>query len=277
MPSIALASPAVLLEPRLDGQCHGSPGLDLEKYCLSEAEQLRIADLMRLTGEGHTALDVGALWGYNSELLSHRYQWVTALDLNRPQWSLPRVTTVAGNATGMQFPDNSFDCVLCAEVLEHIPDVAKAASELARVTRDRLVIGVPLEQDIRLGRVTCIRCGQANPPYGHVNSFTEESLKALFPGMKVEETSFVMPIRRERTSSPAAWLMDLAGNPDGDYQRLEPCMYCGRKVYLPRQTFAGKACAYIARRMNTLQNLYASVRPGWIHLVLRKDSTFDPR
>jgi ubiquinone/menaquinone biosynthesis C-methylase UbiE len=62
--------------------------------------------------------------------------------LEKPTFEFPRVTTVAGDATKLQFPDELFDCVLCAEVLEHIPAVEKTCRELVRVARHELIIGV---------------------------------------------------------------------------------------------------------------------------------------
>jgi len=246
--------------------------IDLEKYPLGELDLVRVPDLIRiLPKNGETALDVGALWGYFSEYFTNHYQHVTALDLEKPQWEVPRVTTVAGDITHLQFPDNSFDCVFCAEVLEHIPQVEKAASELARVTRRHLVIGVPFEQDLRLGRLTCMHCGRVNPPYGHVNSFTESRLLSLFSGLTVETTSFVLPQKWEGTNELSRWLYDLARNPYGDYDRLEPCMYCNRKVTRPpAMNLLQRGCAFAALRLNLLQNLFSPVKPGWIHVVFRK-------
>lgn len=43
-------------------------------------------------------------------------------------------------------PDNSFDLVLAAEILEHLPfddDLDKALSELARITKKHVVISIP--------------------------------------------------------------------------------------------------------------------------------------
>lgn len=42
-------------------------------------------------------------------------------------------------------PDNSFDVVLCAEVLEHLPfdKLAKCLSELKRVSKDSIIISLP--------------------------------------------------------------------------------------------------------------------------------------
>jgi ubiquinone/menaquinone biosynthesis C-methylase UbiE len=248
--------------------------INLEKYPLPELDQMRVADLIRLIPkDGETALDAGALWGYFSEYLSSVYPRVTALDLQRPTWELPGVTTVAGDITRLQFPDNSFDLVFCAEVLEHIPDYRKAAAELARVARRHVVIGVPLEQDLRIGRLDCVHCGRVNPPYGHVNSFTEGKLKSLFPSLRVEATSFVYEHKQQRTNELSRLLYDFARNPYGDYDRLEPCMYCDRKLERPaNRTLVERACSFLAYRLDKVQNLFSPVRPGWIHVVFSKNA-----
>lgn len=53
--------------------------------------------------------------------------------------------TVVADITKLPFEDKSFDCVLAAEVLEHIPfiEVSKALEELARVSRKSIVITLP--------------------------------------------------------------------------------------------------------------------------------------
>lgn len=50
--------------------------------------------------------------------------------------------------TAMIFATASFDCVLCSEVLEHVPDDLKALSELRRVLRPGgiLVVTVPFQK-----------------------------------------------------------------------------------------------------------------------------------
>ncbi len=53
--------------------------------------------------------------------------------------------TVGADITRMPFADKSFDCVLAAQVLEHIPfaEVGRALRELARVSRKSIVITLP--------------------------------------------------------------------------------------------------------------------------------------
>jgi 2-polyprenyl-3-methyl-5-hydroxy-6-metoxy-1,4-benzoquinol methylase len=248
--------------------------IDVEKYRQSESEKARIADLFRIMPRGRASvLEIGARDGYLSRPLAEHFLEVTALDLEKPSFEFPRVTTVAGDATNLQFPDESFDCVLCAEVLEHIPAVEQACRELARVTRHELVIGVPFRQDIRSGRTTCRSCGKTNPPWAHVNSFDEECLAKLFPDLAIKTKSFVGSTK-EGTNALSAMLMEMAGNPWGTYVQDEPCIYCGAVLTAPeRRSFFSKVCSGIAARLDHMQMRFAQQHANWIHIVFSKDGS----
>jgi hypothetical protein len=41
------------------------------------------------------------------------------------------------------FPDNSFDCVLCLDVLEHLENIHQVFDELCRVTRYHVIVSLP--------------------------------------------------------------------------------------------------------------------------------------
>jgi ubiquinone/menaquinone biosynthesis C-methylase UbiE len=49
----------------------------------------------------------------------------------------------------LPFADESFDTVVCAHTLEHIPDIHESARELRRITRRRLIIVVPRQRYYR--------------------------------------------------------------------------------------------------------------------------------
>ena len=228
-------------------------------------EQKRTDDLFSLFPDGcKTILEVGARDGHHTRLLTGHFESVTALDLEKPEFTIARVTPVAGDATALQFADGEFDCVLCAEVMEHIPAVERAAGELRRVARRAVIIGVPFQQDTRSGRTTCKHCGKTNPPYGHVNVFTLERLEALFSPWRAETVRYVGETR-DRTNAVSAWLMDQAGNPYGTYDQEEPCVHCGGRLEAPERGGAGNLLACKAAHL--LTRAQRSVTQSWANWV----------
>ena len=75
------------------------------------------------------------------------------LDKARVAAGLPEVSPVVGDAGMLPLPDGCADLVTCIEVLEHLPEVAPAVAELARVAADRCVVSVPWEPWFRLGNL----------------------------------------------------------------------------------------------------------------------------
>lgn len=247
--------------------------IDLSEYRVSAQEQVRIRDLFELIPQrGARALDVGTRDGYLAKRLAERFDEVVALDLERPNIDHPGITPVKGDVAHLEFPDGHFDVVLCAEVLEHIPPalLATVCSELQRVSRDMVVIGVPYRQDLRLGRTTCAHCGRPNPPWGHVNSFDERRLEQLFSRCRVERSTFV---GKTSTCSNAlsCWLLDHAGNPYGTWEQDEPCVHCGEPIGQPAgRNLAQKIGTRIAMQLNRIQQRFTPPRGNWIHVGFRK-------
>jgi len=245
--------------------------MSIETYRASDSERARTADLLRvIPKDRRSVLDIGARDGHFSRLLTQHFTEVVALDLQKPGFEIDGVTTVAGDATNLDFPDESFDCVFCAEVLEHIPELEKACREIARVARHEIVIGVPFRQDIRRGRTTCAACGRVNPPWGHVNSFDEAKLSKLFSGLQVISKSFVGTTKHV-TNGVSTFLMQLGGNPWGSYNQEEPCIHCGAKLIPPGpRPFWRKLCSGVAARLNSLQSRWSRPHGNWIHVVFSK-------
>jgi SAM-dependent methyltransferase len=236
-------------------------------------ERERVRNLMEMVPKGGgSVLDAGARDGRVSVLLADHFETVTALDQNNPTVRHRKVTTVQGDITSLKFPDNSFDCVICTEVLEHVPErlLEKACSELQRVAQKYLLVGVPYRQDLRVSRTTCNLCGGKNPPWGHVNAFDEERLKQLFPGLEIETISSVSTTRAV-TNSVSTLLMDWAGNPYGTYDQEESCIHCGARLRPPppRNLFQ-RGCTRLAFWLNEAQERFAPSRPNWIHILFRK-------
>jgi hypothetical protein len=247
--------------------------MDLVEYRNSEREQARVRDLVELLPIGHKfVLDVGARDGFISKLLVDHFSVVTALDLEQLTIEHERIQCVQGDITALDFPDATFDLVFCAEVLEHLPThlLKTACLELARVSKDYVLIGVPYRQDIRVGRTTCNSCGKANPPWGHVNTFDQIKLAKLFPEFSVAKESFV-GMTDSRTNNFSRALLDIAGNPYGTYSQEEPCIHCGKKLSAPpARTFAQKVATRAAYMAMKAQSVFVKPQPIWIHQLLRK-------
>ncbi len=65
----------------------------------------------------------------------------------------PDAALVRGDACELPFGARCFDLVVCLEVLEHLPDPARALAELRRVARQGCLVSVPHEPFFRLGNV----------------------------------------------------------------------------------------------------------------------------
>jgi len=254
--------------------------MDLSTYRASQGERERTEDLLRLMpASGRTALDIGARDGHFSVLMAGRFDEVIALDLTQPAIDHPKVRCVQGNAASLPYPDGSMDFVFCAEVLEHIPPplLPAACHELVRVCRGTLLIGVPYRQDTRVGRTTCYSCMKTNPPWGHVNTFDERRLAALFEGCKPSRVSFV-GTSREHTNALSALLMEVAGNPYGTYEQDEPCVHCGRPLVAPPERgLLGKVATKLAFWSRALTAPMTPDRPNWIHMLLTVERQALPR
>jgi ubiquinone/menaquinone biosynthesis C-methylase UbiE len=80
----------------------------------------------------------------------------------------------------IQKPDNSYDCVICLEVMEHLEDPEKAIKELFRVASKTVIISVPNEPIWRIANMARLKYLKdfGNTP-GHINHFNSGSLKRL--------------------------------------------------------------------------------------------------
>ena len=100
-------------------------------------------------GEGHvTAWLAGALPASEITGVEGRPE---ALEVFRAR--NPGLGAVEGDLGALPFPDAQFELVLCTEVLEHLPEPARAVRELARVCSGHLFLTVPHEPYFRAGNL----------------------------------------------------------------------------------------------------------------------------
>ena len=134
----------------------------------------RIKIIRSLAGDDHgNLLDCGCGEGHMLSMFDGPRFGVDMSDveLSRATQRNPTATLVKGNLTSLPFHDGSFDTTICSEVLEHIEDYRKAASEIVRVTKSggKILISVPNERNWTIGRLMMLRL----PPKldEHINDF----------------------------------------------------------------------------------------------------------
>ncbi|TXK65028.1 class I SAM-dependent methyltransferase [Alkalisalibacterium limincola] len=116
----------------------------------SRVERQRKAETMRLVlssaiGERWVDADVlnlGCSTGLIDAHLAPHVRSVTGVDIDEPginaakaQASEPNVTFQVGDAMNLQFPEESFDVVICSQVYEHVPSAVQMMAEIDRVLR----------------------------------------------------------------------------------------------------------------------------------------------
>jgi ubiquinone/menaquinone biosynthesis C-methylase UbiE len=141
----------------------------------------RILDAFAMIGKQECVLDGGAgsgqmlrkvfEQGYCERGIAYEYDPALYKILLSNHRDLPNFSAKQGSLLEIPYEDESVDCAMTTQVLEHIEDHEKAASELSRIVKrgGHVIVSVP------------------HPPEpfhtpGHLREgYTEEDLKALFP------------------------------------------------------------------------------------------------
>jgi SAM-dependent methyltransferase len=172
----------------------------------------RVVESLRPYGR---VLDAGCGTGLVTRLLTDATE-VHAVDyspeslaiLARNPGALQSLRVQEADIRNLSFPDATFDCVLCANTLQHLTesDQRLAASELLRVLKPggRYAISVhhySVEKQ-RAGWIKEGKPGQAGIDY--IFRFSRDELQALFPRARIRSVGFQGPYL-------AAWAYGLFG------------------------------------------------------------------
>ena len=174
---------------------------------------------------GDAVLDLGCGFGRHAFEAARRGARVVALDAGRDEVLAVRATfaamldvgelaadtlavAVQGDALALPFADETFDRVICSEVLEHIPDDVGAMAELARVLRrgGTMAITVPRQGPERVNWALSREYHEV--PGGHIRIYSRRMLEGRLSsvGLRVSSHHYAHALH-----SPYWWLKCLVG------------------------------------------------------------------
>ena len=87
------------------------------------------------------------------------------------------VEWVKGNGEALPFENNTFDRIICSEVLEHIIDYKLVLTEIFRVLKPKGIIGISVPRFLPERICWLFSKDYHNTPGGHVRIFKQKTLK----------------------------------------------------------------------------------------------------
>lgn len=145
-------------------------------------------------------LDVGCGDGTFVNNLSNDYR-ILAVDQSASALKHVKRLKIFASIENLPFDSGSFDLVVCAEVLEHLPYgvYERGIQELERVSSKYIIISVPNRENIVADFLKCPICNCQFNLSRHVRSFNYKKIVTLFNNFKMSEYLECGPITRRDT------------------------------------------------------------------------------
>jgi len=133
-------------------------------------------------------LDVGCGGAWLASALIPRGKKVISMDISITNplrameiVSSPSHSGLVADAFHLPVMKNSIDCIVAAEIIEHVKDPQLFIASLFSVLKPggSLIITTPYNEAIQ--HSLCIHCNKKTPHHAHIHSFTETSMKSLSP------------------------------------------------------------------------------------------------
>lgn len=154
-----------------------------------EHRRLHETILRELPTTAQSVLDIGCGNAWAAAALTARGKSVVSFDiasqnLRKALQKVPHPNhfAVRGDVLQLPFKAASFDAVISAEVIEHVPHLQGYLDNIIRVLKPggRAVITTPYDEKIQYS--LCIHCNRQTPLHAHIHSFREDSLNRYLAG-----------------------------------------------------------------------------------------------
>jgi ubiquinone/menaquinone biosynthesis C-methylase UbiE len=149
--------------------------------------------ISKIPKNANSILDVGCGNGWVAKEFLPKGKQVFSLDISvtnpdkaKKLYPNEKHFGVAADSFHLPFSNDSFDCVIASEIIEHVFDPEEFIKELFRVVKKGgdLTITTPYKEKIIY--YLCIHCNQKTPANAHIHSFDEKKLESLYSGKDLE-------------------------------------------------------------------------------------------
>jgi SAM-dependent methyltransferase len=172
---------------------------DLWGRDISSEDEERIAETIQLIpNDVDEILDSGCGDGILTNRLTGKFKRIVGIDSSKEAIQHVKAQKICCSIDDIPFQDGEFDLTICAEVLEHLPEViyVKTKAELQRVSNRYIIVSVPYNEQIEKNLLKCGNCGCIYHAWRHMRSFDMKTIESLFNHFKLEKVVFCGNLNR---------------------------------------------------------------------------------
>lgn len=201
-----------------------------------KGNKIRIIETTNLIpNEIKSLADIGCGNGVFIKHLQSHKKYIRIMGIDRSEEALKHLSCekLLGDIESIPLADNSYECVTCLQVLEHLPnDIYKnALKELVRISSKYILVSVPFNEIIEKNSTQCPSCKTIFNADLHLRSYDERKIDELFNDYNVKLVQKKNVIR-EISYSLFEILHKLRNNSKGknkDEFKSPICPLCGFK------------------------------------------------
>lgn len=145
--------------------------------------------VISFVGDSSRIIDIGCGEGILLEKLVKRFpdRQVIGVDLSKENIEICKrhnLPVVYDNIFDLKFADNSFDCCIFMEVIEHLTKPEKAILEIHRILKNdgKLILIFPNDVFFKMARILTLKFKEAYYECGHVKQWKPREMKRFLAG-----------------------------------------------------------------------------------------------
>ncbi|MDC1067912.1 methyltransferase domain-containing protein [Candidatus Kapabacteria bacterium] len=163
-----------------------------EEYTCSattdEFRRIHQAIISKVPNDTDLILDVGCGSAWVAEYFLQKGKKVISMDISESnpkkaieKFPSPNHSGLIADVFHLPIKDNSLDCIIASEIIEHVINPKEFINELLRALKPKgkLIITTPYNE--KLEYQLCVHCNKPTTKHAHLHSFNEDNIKDILP------------------------------------------------------------------------------------------------